>query len=165
MPQIPFTQMPPHARLWIFSADRPLDAHDRETILETADAFLDSWAAHGAPLTSARALEYDRFLLVAVDEQAAGVSGCSIDALVHALQDVERKLGLKLLDHAPVSYRENGSIKRVSRAEFSELAESGAVTQQTTVFDNTVQSIADVRNGKWETAASESWHGKVFFPS
>ncbi len=163
MPKIDFQNMPPHARLWVFSADRALTESERDSVLAEVDVFLETWAAHGVPLTAARHMAHDRFLLVAVDEQAAGVSGCSIDALVRSLKKLEADLDLTLLDHAPVSYRDNGSIRRATRAEFSDLVDKGGVTLETTVFNNTVASVGDFRDGKWEARAQDSWHADAFF--
>lgn len=132
-------------------------------LLATVDGFLDAWQAHGRPLTSARDLREGRFLLVAVDEAAAGPSGCSIDALVREMRQLEHQLGIALVDHGPVVYRAGAEIRRVSRDAFAELAASGAVSPDTLVFDNTVGRLGDVRAGRWETPASASWHGRVFF--
>lgn len=163
MPPIRFEEMPDDARLWVFTADRALTPSDRETLLGVTDDFLQTWAAHGAPLTCARELKHDRFLFVAVDERAAGVSGCSIDALVRSLKDLEQELDMQLLDHAPVSFRQNGDIRRVSRSEFSDLVGQGAVSLETPVFNNTIASVGQLRRGEWEIAASESWHKQAFF--
>jgi hypothetical protein len=161
MPIVPFDQLPEHARLWTFAADRPLDATARARLLETADAFLAEWAAHGAPLTAGRELRYDRFLFVAVDEQSAGVSGCSIDALVRQVRALERELEVVMTDHAPVWYRADDGLHHVSRGEFRELAGRGAVDLATVVFDNTIQTVGALRGGKWEVAARDSWHGSL----
>ena len=163
MPVVKFDAMPPNARVWIFAADRPLGNGERDRLLEQVDGFLDQWKAHGAPLTAARDWRYEQFLFVGVDEEAAGVSGCSIDALVHGLQALESELGVRLIDHSPVLYRENGEIQRVSRADFTQLANAGSVSPQTTVFNNTLTSVGQVRDGKWEGPAADSWHGQAFF--
>jgi hypothetical protein len=163
MPHVPFEQLPPHARLWIFSAARPLSEEERRRILSEADAFIDQWTAHGVPLTAARDLRHDRFVLVGVDEQAAGVSGCSIDALVRRMQQLETQLGVELLDHGPVVYRDGENIARVSRERFAELATSGAVGLDTRVFDNTLTRVGDLQAGRWEVRAADAWHGRAFF--
>ncbi len=163
MPVVKFDAMPPNARVWIFAADRPLGNGERDRLLEQVDGFLDQWKAHGAPLTAARDWRYEQFLFVGVDEEAAGVSGCSIDALVHGLQALESELGVRLIDHSPVLYRDNGEIQRVSRADFTQLANAGSVSPQTTVFNNTLTSVGQVRDGKWEGPAADSWHGQAFF--
>ena len=163
MPRIPFDDMPEQARIWIFAADRPVTSDEQEVMLRETDAFLDGWVAHGVPLTNARELRYDRFLLVAVDETASGVSGCSIDAMVNNLKSLERQLALRLLDSGAVQFRSDDGIRRLARPEFASLVDSGDIGLHTTVFNNTVTTVGDVRGGRWETAASESWHAQAFF--
>jgi hypothetical protein len=163
MPRASITSLPDHARVWVFAAERPLGGSARDQLLADVDAFLDQWAAHGTPLTCGRELVHDRFLMIAVDEQAAGVSGCSIDALTRRLREHERRLGMALLDNGPVHYRADGGIARVSRAQFGALADAGTISPETVVFDNTVPTLGAVRAGKWETPAREAWHGRAFF--
>ena len=163
MPRIRFDQLPSDARLWIFAAERPLTPAESARVLEETDAFISQWMAHGVPLTAGRDLRYDRFVLVGVDERAAGASGCSIDALVRRMQQLETVLGIELVNNAPVLYREGESIARVSRDRFSELAASGTVSPNTRVFDNTLARVGDLQAGRWEVRAAESWHGRAFF--
>ncbi len=163
MTKVPFERLPDDARLWTFAASGPLSPTARTALFQTVDAFLDEWTAHGQPLTAARELRHDRFLFVAVDEQATNASGCSIDALVHQIQGLERKLGVVMTDNAPVWYRDGTSVHQLSRAEFGNLAKRGDVLPDTIVFDNTIRSVGDLRAGKWEVPARESWHGKAFF--
>lgn len=159
---VPFESLPHDARVWIFASGRPLDADERGRLLEIVDAFLAQWKAHGAPLAAARDWRYERFLLIGVDESAAGASGCSIDAMVHQLGGLERALGVELLDHGPVLFRKDDRIERLPRRLFADLARRGDVTPETIVFNNTVTRMADVREGRWETPAGSSWHGKAF---
>lgn len=163
MPQVDFEQMPEDARLWIFAADRSLDDTERDRLLERVDAFLDQWTAHGAPLTAARDWRYDRFLFVAVDESAAGVSGCSIDALVRDMRVLEAELHTTLVDHAPVVYRDGSVIRRVPREQFADLATGGSVGPDTVVFNNALTTVGEVRAGAWEVPADRSWHRDAFF--
>jgi hypothetical protein len=162
MAKVSFDNLPANGRLWVFAAARPLDAEERGRLLAMVDAFLEQWKAHGAPLAAGRDWRYDRFLLVGVDESAAGASGCSIDAMVHQLAGLERSLGVELLDHRPVLFRRDDQIERLPRPEFSDLARRGDVSSDTIVFNNTVTRVADVREGRWETPASASWHARAF---
>jgi len=131
-------------------------------VLGVVDEFLSTWKAHGVPLTSARDVRYDRFLLVGVDEASAGASGCSIDAMVHHLESLERAMGVALLDNGPVIFRQDDAIERLPRPAFAELARRGDVSPDTIVFDNTVTRVGDVREGRWERPARESWHARAF---
>jgi hypothetical protein len=163
MPHIPFEQLPTDARLWIFAAERPLSEAERSRVLEETDAFISQWMAHGVPLMAGRDVRHNQFVLVGVDERAAGVSGCSIDALVRRMQQLETVLGLELINNGPVLYREGDAVVRVSRGRFAELAASGTVGPNTRVFDNTLTRVGDLVAGKWEVKAAESWHARAFF--
>ena len=106
MPRVPFEALPGHGRLWVFPASRTLTDVEVRACLEVVDEFLASWAAHGVPLKSGRELRDGRFLLVGVDVDAEAPSGCSIDALVNRLRNFGGELGVTLIDHAPVSFRD-----------------------------------------------------------
>lgn len=159
----PIETLPDSARLWCFGADRPPSPEEAERLLGAVRGFLDGWAAHGQPLRTACDWRRGRFLLVAVDESTAGASGCSIDALSRRLGELEEELGLQLRDAAPVWYLDarEDRVRRVSRAEFRSLAEQGRVDGSTTVFDLTAGRLADVREGRWERPAAESWHARL----
>jgi hypothetical protein len=160
MPQVEFAALPAHARLWVFAAESPLTGAPADELLSHVDAFVRSWKAHGAPLTAARDWRYDRFLLIGVDERAAGVSGCSVDALTHTLRELQGTLGMNLLETAPVFYRDGDTIRRANRSEFKARADRGEVDASTVVFDNTVETVGALL--RWETPAGASWHAKAF---
>ena len=163
MARVDFDQISSQARLWIFAAERSLSEGERVRIVEEVDAFLEQWVAHDVPLTSASELRYKQFIFVAVDERDAGASGCSVDALVRRMKTLQAELGVELLNHSPVLYREGAGISRVSRECFSDLVGAGKVNHDTVVFDNTVSTVGSVRQGRWELPAIESWHGAAFF--
>ena len=163
MPMVPFETLPDESRLWVFGVERTLQSAEQESLLKAVDLFLETWAAHGFPLTCGRDFRRGRFLLVAVDDDSAPPSGCSIDAMVGVLKDQERRLGVRVLDNTPVWFLADGEVQRVSRSEFSRLVKEGAVGPDTVVFDNTVTRLKDARGGRWEGPARESWHQKAFF--
>ena len=163
MPRIDFDQLPDHGRLWVFPAGRTLADAEREALLQEVDDFLEGWAAHGRPLRSARELRDDRFLLVGVDQDASAPSGCSIDALVNRLRGLGERLGTALVEHGSVWFRGEEGIEAMSRRDFKELAASGAVTPDTPVVDTTLTRVEELRDGRLERPARESWHGRAFF--
>ncbi|MFZ9778940.1 MAG: AMP-binding protein, partial [Ilumatobacteraceae bacterium] len=75
----------------------PLDDVDTPRLLAAVDAVLLTWAAHGTPLTSARDFRDEHFLVVGVDERAAGASGCSIDGLFRVLQGIVEGIGTSMV--------------------------------------------------------------------
>lgn len=154
---------PGSSRIWIFGADRRLGRTETRGLLFAVDDFLRGWAAHGEPLRAARSWRYGRFLIIAVDADAVPPSGCSIDALTGVLRELERDLAARFLGSEPVWYRDDaGAVRRASRAEFRRLARAGEVTSRTVVFDNSITELGELRGGRWEGPASQSWHA-VFF--
>jgi len=159
---VPFSSLPDEARLWVFASPRPLTPEQSETLLAEVDRFLDGWLAHGRTVVGARDFRHGLFLMVAADEAATGVSGCSIDSLFRTLKRLEAEAGITLLDSSPVWYRDgSGSVEAASRPEFKARARAGEVDADTSVFDNTVSSVGQVRRGEWERPARASWHARL----
>jgi hypothetical protein len=163
MPRIDFSAVPDHGRVWVFPSSRRLSDAEAARLLAEVDGFLGTWSAHGAPLLSGRELREGQFLLVGVDVDAETPSGCSIDALVGRLRETGRELGLELVEHTPVWYREGDEVRMVSRADFRALAASGAVEPETRVFDTTHTRLSALRTQGLERPARESWHGRAYF--
>ena len=163
MARIPFDDLPDHGRLWVFPSNRTLSDKEAQIFMGTVSSFLDTWAAHGVPLRCAAELRDNQFLLVGVDIDSELPSGCSIDSLVNQLRNVGADIGVSVVDHTPVWYRNGAEIHAVSRAEFRAMAEAGTVTSTTTIFDSSLTTVHQLRDGNLERPASDAWHGRVFF--
>lgn len=161
MPLVSFDVLPGTARVWVFGSATPLDAEAERALLQTVDAFLERWAAHGAPLTSAWDWRDHRFLTIAVDTSQAHASGCSIDGLFRELHRIDGTFGSAFLRGTTVFYRDHsGEVMAAARSAMEELAASGALTRASVVFDPTVQTLAEWRE-RFETVAERSWHGTL----
>jgi hypothetical protein len=161
MSAVPFDQLPDTARLWVFASDRPLTGDDAVAVLETVDEFLAAWKAHGVPLVCARDWRDDRFLAIGVDVNAENASGCSIDGLFRALQQLEQSVGSRLVGGGRVFYRTTTGIETTSRAEFVERVKSGTVARTTPVFD-TGLSAASAWRTRFEQPAGSGWTASFF---
>ena len=79
------TDLPDAARLWLFAFDG-----DPSPLLPDVRAFCRAWTSHGRPVTAAADVLAGRVLAVAAvlteAEANAGVSGCGIDAMQHAVE-------------------------------------------------------------------------------
>src|SRR5690606_25831190 len=95
---VAFSALPDEARLWIFASPDPITGSTAEKLIERVDGFLEEWHAHGHPVVGSRDWRHDHFVLVAADEAATGVSGCSTDALFRIFKQAEKELDITLLD-------------------------------------------------------------------
>ena len=161
MPIVPFESLPDESRVWVFGSDRALTGDDRDRLLGEVDRFLGQWKAHGAPLTCARDWRDEHLLTIGVDSTQENASGCSIDGLFRVLQGIERPLATRLVGGGRIFYRSaDGTVHAAERGRLPQLAASGAITADTTVFDTGLTTAGDWRE-HFETRAHESWVGKL----
>jgi hypothetical protein len=100
--------------------------------------------------------------MVGVDDAVEPPSGCSIDALLRVLREIERALGVELVGHAPVWYRDSsGAPVRVSRPDFKDRARQGIIHAETPVFDLSLTRVGDLRSGRFEGPVRERWHARL----
>ena len=156
---VPFSSLPDHARVWIYPASRLFIEIEKEEISRILSQFLNQWATHGTPLKTAFDLPYDRFIVIGLDEEVQGASGCSIDASVHLIQQLEAKFDVILLDKMNVCYREKEQILYTALKEFRKLAKSPRINLDTIVFNNLVVDKAEYES-IWEVPAYDSWHAR-----
>lgn len=159
-----FHHLPDDARIWIYAADRDLNELEENRTIEILQTFCASWASHGRPVLSGAGMAESRFAVIAGHIPGGDISGCGIDASVHALEQAQAELGLEWLPSLTVHYRdENGAIRSVSRAAFRASVAAGDACETTIVFDPGIQRLGDLRAGLFEQPATETWHRRMFF--
>lgn len=151
--------MPFNARLWVFQSERPLNADELDFIDSNMDLFTPSWAAHGNQLFAAHKLLHERFLIVILDENKAGASGCSIDKLMNLVAAFEQKLGLSLRDRMGVYYRQDEEIRKTDINSLKSLKASGEITGGTKVFNPLITRYEELF-AAFEIPLEKSWHAK-----
>lgn len=156
---VSFDSLPEEARVWIYQANRTFTDDEITELKASLDEFLQQWTAHGANLKAGYEIRYKRFLVIALDQAMNMASGCSIDASVHFIQELEKKYGVDLLDKMNVSYRQGDFIAYKALADFKKMAKEKAVSQNTIVFNNLVNTKEEYQN-YWEVPARDSWHAR-----
>lgn len=152
-----FNTLPQNSRIWIYQADREFTRVEVDLLQENAIAFIEEWTRHGAALKGSFALKYNRFLILAVDESFANASGCSIDASVRFVKQMETLFSMDLMNKLNVTYKEGQTIRLVNLSTFQEYSKVQKITSETIVFNNMVQTKGDLES-LWEVPAQQSWH-------
>lgn len=149
------------AKVWIFPSTAALSDEAIRIVTHRMQRFLDGWTAHGSPVKASAHVADGRFLVIAAD--STDVSGCSIDGLFTAVRDLQHDVATTFLDSTQILYRDaNGEVRSATRPQFRALAGSGEVNLQTPVFDSSVDSLSDFRDGRMERPARDSWHAAYF---
>lgn len=158
---VPFDQLPENSRVWVYHSNRALTVDELDFIKNTANIFLKQWTAHGSDLQAGLAIPYDRFLVIGLNESVHAASGCSIDASVRFIQDLEIKLDIVLLDKMNVTYRTKNTIEYIPLKDFRKKAQKKELNPDVIVFNNLVLDKREYES-LWEVPATSSWHARYF---
>ena len=156
---VEFNTLPEASRVWIYQANRSFSEVELEEIKEKLDQFINDWTSHGKDLKAGYEIRYKRFIIIALDQDLQAATGCSIDASVAFIQQLEKDYHVDLLDKMNVSYKQGEFVAYKSLKDFRKMAKDKAVSKNTVVFNNLVTNIAEYKEN-WEVPASESWHNR-----
>lgn len=156
---VDFNTLPEESRVWIYQANRSFTDQEISEIQEKLDTFIENWTAHGSDLQSGYIIKYKRFIVIALNQNLNKATGCSIDASVHFIQQLEKDYNVDLMDKMNVSYKQGDYIAYKTLLDFKKMAKDKAVSKHTIVFNNMVTNIAEF-NENWEVPASDSWHSR-----
>ncbi len=148
----------PDSRVWIYQSDRVLSDNETEQTGKLLHEFTKYWTAHNRELKAWGDVFYNRFIVLAVDNSVAPASGCSIDKSVHFLKELENHLGIALFDRLHLPFIIDGKIDRIHKSRLREALDEGLISEDTLVFDHTVQKLQDLKEC-WIRPLKDSWAG------
>jgi hypothetical protein len=156
---VDFNTLPEESRIWIYQSNRSFSEEELSEIKEKLNIFIENWTAHGSDLQSGYTIEYKRFIVISLNQNISTATGCSIDASVHFIQQLEKDYNVDLMDKMNVSYKQGEFVAHKTLLDFKKMAKDKAVSKNTIVFNNLVDNIAEFKEN-WEVPASESWHSR-----
>ncbi len=154
-----FNNLPNDSRVWIYQSNRKMSYDEVQSIIPEIESFLEKWTAHGANLEAGYLIKYNRFIIFGLNQENASASGCSIDASVHFIQSLEKKMDLDLMDKMNVTFYVGEFIAYKPLADFRKMAKDRSVSANTVVFNNLVNTKEEFLES-WEVPASDSWHNR-----
>lgn len=158
---VEFNTLPEQSRVWIYQSNRRFTADELEQIANKTKEFLAQWAAHGTGLQAGFELKYERFIVIAVNQEQQNATGCSIDASVRFIQELEQEFNVELLDKMNVAFKQGDFVNFKNLIDFKTMAKTGAIGKKTIVFNNLVTNVLEYQEN-WEVPAKDSWHSRFF---
>jgi hypothetical protein len=159
MPYQNFAEMPAHSRLWIYQSERALNETEIIFLKNQARDFVNQWTSHQNALKASAEFMQQHFLILAVDEQSAGASGCSIDKSVAFVKQLGQHLGLDFFDRWKFAFLADKNIQIADKEQFAILYQQQKINDNTLVFNNLITQKSQLENG-WQIPLSQSWHAK-----
>ena len=156
---VSFDKLPLNSRVWVYSSNRKFIQKEIISIRKDLENFLSNWTSHNQNLETGFELRYDRFIIIAVNQEINNASGCSIDNCVRFIKKLENKYEVDLLDKMNVIYKQDKHLYNKKLNEFISMYKNNLVSLNTVVFNNLVNTVGEYKL-KWEVPVKESWHNR-----
>lgn len=148
--------LPQHSKIIIYQSNKNFTGDELAEVENMLNQFLAKWNTHGQSLTADFAIPYDRFIVIAVDENSVSTSGCSLDSLTRLVKQIEQKFNFGLMDSLKVSYSVNQEIFTIPLVQFKQKVRSGEIPESAHIFHNGVSTLKEFEES-WEMPLRDSW--------
>ncbi len=156
---IPFNEISPESRIWIYQSNRQLEPNETKIIQESMTKFCSSWQAHNKSLKSSFAIEYNQFLIVAVEENHHNASGCSIDNSVHYITAMGQELNIDFLNRSLVAFMVDDKVQLIPIPHVKKKIAEGEIKSNDLVFNNNIFTKKELISS-WLVPVKQSWASK-----
>lgn len=157
---IPFEQMPDHARVWIYQANRPLSSTESDRIRQTLEQGTNGWEAHGSQLQASFEIRFNQVVVVAVNESVNQASGCSIDASTRWFKELAAELHIDFFNRDLAVLR-GETLELIPIGQIKSQVQAGSIGPTDTILRPLTEQIAAYRS-EWLCPANESYISRHF---
>ncbi|HEY3402008.1 MAG TPA: hypothetical protein VGK59_01395 [Ohtaekwangia sp.] len=150
---VPFNSLPGSARVWIYQSDRVITFEEEKILSDRLKAFCQQWMVHGEPMDTSFEIRYNRFVILAANDQA---SGCSIDSSVRILKEGGAAITTDFFNRNLVAFLTGDGVKLIALSALKNAYASGEWNESTMTFNNLIDTKASLETG-WLVEAQSSW--------
>ena len=145
-------------RVWIYIISKSLDANQLSQIKSLGEAFVKGWTAHEQQLSGSFEIFKNRIIIVRVNEDVHGASGCSIDKLTRFVKDLENKFSVELMNRLLVAIKVSDEIEICHSSKIKELLRSNSISENTIVYNTSANTSLELID--WEQPLKNTWLNK-----
>ncbi len=157
---IEFQELPNHARVWIYQANRAFNEHEYAFVQSYLKQAVLDWNAHGVPLSGSFQIRYHQIIVIAVDERHHAASGCSIDASTGWFKDLAFQLGIDFFDRS-VALVQGETLRLFPLLGIKQAVAEGQITPDSLIAVPQVKDLGEYRT-QWPVSTKDSWLKKYF---
>ena len=152
------------SRVWIYQSSRPFGMMEALNIESQLEQFIANWKSHADPVKGYANLFFGQFIVLIADETSTGVSGCSTDSSVRLIKQIEAEFNVQLFDRQHLAFIIKDQVERIPLSQFNYAIENGFIHLDTPYFNNTVQTLDELKH-QWIIPVKESWLAKRVQPA
>ena len=155
----PINQLPDSCRVWFYQANRFLQPAEVTSVQHALQDFCQQWNAHGHDLQSSFDIEFNRMVILTVNEQAGSASGCSIDGSVRVFKGLNQEMGIDFLSRTDLAYLDGEHLRTVPVNRLKEKFSQGELTAASQIINVWAGSLGEWRLRK-VVPAEKTWLAK-----
>jgi hypothetical protein len=142
-------------RIWAYTISKPLSASEQEAIVAQGKVFVNQWTAHENKLSADFSIENGRIILVKVNEDVYGASGCSIDKLTRFIKRLESDYNIELMNRFLVAYQHGDKVEVVHAQHIKTLLQNGDISENTMIYNTAIAN--DTEWHQWQQPLKDTW--------
>lgn len=145
-------------RVWAYTISKALNASETDTLLSSGQNFAKGWTAHDQQLTASFEIFKNKIIVVKVNEEVTGASGCSIDKLTRFVKEAEQQFNIELMNRLLVAYKQGEELEIVHSSKIKDLLATGVINENTVVYNTSLANDEELKN--WEQPLKNTWLNK-----
>ena len=142
-------------KVWTYVMSKPLNDQEMKDLVQSGNDFVTGWTAHERKLSAHFEIFKKRIVVIQVNEEEHGASGCSIDKLQRFIKEMELRFNLQLLNRLLVAYKKGDEIEVVPSSQIPHLLNEKTITEETPVYNTAAANEAEFIN--WEQPLKSTW--------
>jgi hypothetical protein len=150
---------PANSRVWIYQSSRQFTIAEALQIEEILENFSKEWKSHGDPVENAAFLFFGRFIIVLANEASVKVGGCSTDASVRFIKEIEKAYNVSLFDRTSLAFVIKDKIELLPLSQLEYAYSNNFIDLNTLYFNNTVLTKQELEEN-WIIPVNKSWLAK-----
>lgn len=136
-----FQQLSNDSKVWVYQSDRPFTNNEKSFLSDQLNEFIASWAAHGSKLKADAIVINDYFIVLAVDENLASASGCSIDSSVKFIKSIGQHLNIDFFNRLKLIVNKDTETKMIHFSDLSQYTDWNLYNTLVNTVDQLNQSF------------------------
>lgn len=160
---VPFDNLSDDARVWVYPCSRTLTDQETSVLEAKLESFIQNWLSHQKVVHGSGLILENRFIILAADENAADVSGCSIDSSVRFIREIEQLFGIQCFDRSHLYFiGNNGQTESMDFREITSAWDKGQIQERTLIFNIHAANVSDIKTN-WMIPITSSAYSR-FIP-
>lgn len=156
---VTFDDLEDLAKVFLYPSSKKFYPELLHQIEESVRDFVENWSKKH-DFEAGYKIVYQRFLIVAINSNAK-VTTLVIDELVSFIFKLQSEHEIELLDKLNVCFKQGEHVQYKEVKEFKKLIKNKSVTKNTVVFNNLINTKAELESD-WELPAEDTWYNRMF---